>query len=97
MKLQETGEIEKIQRKWWKKNENCPDDESRTRDVGSKLTIAKMAGVFYTLGVGIGLALMAVVMDILWDKIRTWLVQFALVKQTTSLCKVDFPVYLSKK
>ncbi|XP_074647891.1 glutamate receptor ionotropic, delta-1-like [Tubulanus polymorphus] len=67
LKMQEEGFIENLRKKWWKDGGRCAGVGSSTT---TSLPLSKMAGVFYCLGGGIGISLLCVGIDVIWNKMR---------------------------
>ncbi|XP_063718675.1 glutamate receptor ionotropic, delta-2-like isoform X2 [Symsagittifera roscoffensis] len=72
LRLQESGELDKIKQKWFEGETTCSDDDS----IGSGkeaegIAIKNVAGVFYILGMGAGLSFFTAVVELLWHKYLT--------------------------
>ncbi|XP_075245483.1 uncharacterized protein LOC142339366 [Convolutriloba macropyga] len=70
LRLQESGELDKIKQKWFEGETTCSDDDS----IGSGgkeaegIAIQNVAGVFYILGMGSGLSFFTALIELLWHK-----------------------------
>ena len=65
LELQRNRELDTMKRTWWDdKKVDCPDDNQE----GSGITLAKVGGVFISMGGGIVLSLLILLLEICWSK-----------------------------
>ncbi|KAB0792649.1 hypothetical protein PPYR_14608 [Photinus pyralis] len=68
LKFQESGELQTLKNKWWKElneGEICEEVESEIGEMGLKLQ--NVGGVFWVLGVGVGISFMISIVEFLWN------------------------------
>lgn len=57
LKLSEQGILDKLKNKWWYDKGECGTKDSGSKDKTSALSLSNVAGVFYILVGGLGLAM----------------------------------------
>ena len=70
MELRESGELEKLDKKWWHDKGQCshlPRNVKPEKPLTNALELSDVVGVFYMLLSGIVLASVVVVFEILYD------------------------------
>ncbi|KAJ8936718.1 hypothetical protein NQ318_007077, partial [Aromia moschata] len=70
LKLQETGRLAELKKKWWeekRKEPSCDKSESDEAPESADLALANVGGVFFVLGIGIALAYILAVCEFLWN------------------------------
>ncbi|KAJ8912942.1 hypothetical protein NQ315_017273 [Exocentrus adspersus] len=71
LKLQETGKLNELKNIWWKERRNEPSCDKKAEGEdnadGAELALANVGGVFFVLGVGIGIAFVLAIAEFLWN------------------------------
>ncbi|KAK5897271.1 hypothetical protein CesoFtcFv8_010346 [Champsocephalus esox] len=65
LKLSEQGILDKLKNKWWYDKGECGTKDSGSKDKTSALSLSNVAGVFYILVGGLGLAMMVALIETL--------------------------------
>ncbi|KAF5282430.1 hypothetical protein FQA39_LY17545 [Lamprigera yunnana] len=68
LKFQESGELQTLKDRWWKElneGEVCETNESEPGEQGLKLE--NVGGVFWVLGVGVGISFLISIIEFLWN------------------------------
>ncbi|XP_075262108.1 glutamate receptor ionotropic, delta-1-like isoform X2 [Convolutriloba macropyga] len=69
LKLQESGTLEKLRKKWFEQPNSCPMQETSNKDNGAKgIELTNVAGIFYVLIFGTLLAFTVGVFEIFWHR-----------------------------
>uniref|UniRef100_A0A4W6DRA1 Glutamate receptor n=1 Tax=Lates calcarifer TaxID=8187 RepID=A0A4W6DRA1_LATCA len=63
LKLSEQGILDKLKNKWWYDKGECGTKDSGSKDKTSALSLSNVAGVFYILVGGLGLAMMVALIE----------------------------------
>ncbi|XP_068812720.1 glutamate receptor 3 isoform X4 [Struthio camelus] len=63
LKLSEQGILDKLKNKWWYDKGECGAKDSGSKDKTSALSLSNVAGVFYILVGGLGLAMMVALIE----------------------------------
>ncbi|XP_074864179.1 glutamate receptor 3 isoform X2 [Carettochelys insculpta] len=63
LKLSEQGILDKLKNKWWYDKGECGAKDSGSKDKTSALSLSNVAGVFYILVGGLGLAMMVALVE----------------------------------
>ncbi|XP_066286133.1 glutamate receptor 4-like [Branchiostoma lanceolatum] len=63
LKLREDGKLQNLENKWWYDKGECGPVESTKKGETSALSLSNVAGVFYILVGGLGLAMMAALLE----------------------------------
>ncbi|XP_032829415.1 glutamate receptor 4-like isoform X2 [Petromyzon marinus] len=63
LKLSEQGILDKLKNKWWYDKGECGSKESGSKDKTSALSLSNVAGVFYILVGGLGLAMLVALVE----------------------------------
>lgn len=63
LKLSEQGILAKLKNKWWYDKGECGTKDSGSKDKTSALSLSNVAGVFYILVGGLGLAMMVALIE----------------------------------
>ncbi|XP_032811033.1 glutamate receptor 2-like isoform X1 [Petromyzon marinus] len=88
LKLSEAGVLDKLKNKWWYDKGECGGKDSGNKDKTSALSLSNVAGVFYILVGGLGLAMLVALIEFCY-KSRTEAKRMKLVAQ--SLLKPPAP------
>lgn len=68
LKLQESGELGDLKKKWWKEKRKEPSCEAESEEEDSlKLDLRNVGGIFIVLAIGIGFSCLFAVMEFLWN------------------------------
>uniref|UniRef100_A0A2K6GWI6 Glutamate receptor n=1 Tax=Propithecus coquereli TaxID=379532 RepID=A0A2K6GWI6_PROCO len=63
LKLSEAGVLDKLKNKWWYDKGECGPKDSGSKDKTSALSLSNVAGVFYILVGGLGLAMLVALIE----------------------------------
>lgn len=63
LKLSEQGVLDKLKSKWWYDKGECGSKDSGSKDKTSALSLSNVAGVFYILIGGLGLAMLVALIE----------------------------------
>ncbi|XP_035528036.1 glutamate receptor 3-like [Morone saxatilis] len=63
LKLNEQGTLDKMKNKWWYDKGECGFKDSTNKEKTSALSLSNVAGVFYILVGGLGLAMMVALVE----------------------------------
>uniref|UniRef100_A0A8C4T2B9 Glutamate receptor n=1 Tax=Erpetoichthys calabaricus TaxID=27687 RepID=A0A8C4T2B9_ERPCA len=63
LKLSEQGVLDKLKNKWWYDKGECGNKDSGSKDKTSALSLSNVAGVFYILIGGLGLAMLVALVE----------------------------------
>ncbi|MBN3277979.1 GRIA1 protein, partial [Polyodon spathula] len=63
LKLNEQGILDKLKNKWWYDKGECGNKDSASKDKTSALSLSNVAGVFYILIGGLGLAMLVALVE----------------------------------
>ena len=66
LKLQESGELEKMRQKWFEAETMCPEEENYDNKEAVGLEMKNMSGVFLVLIIGLVLSITSAVIENLW-------------------------------
>uniref|UniRef100_A0A8C0FNZ3 Glutamate receptor n=1 Tax=Bubo bubo TaxID=30461 RepID=A0A8C0FNZ3_BUBBB len=83
LKLSEQGILDKLKNKWWYDKGECGAKDSGSKDKTSALSLSNVAGVFYILVGGLGLAMMVALIEFCY-KSRAESKRMKLTKNTPS-------------
>uniref|UniRef100_A0A4W6DUP3 Glutamate receptor n=1 Tax=Lates calcarifer TaxID=8187 RepID=A0A4W6DUP3_LATCA len=84
LKLSEQGILDKLKNKWWYDKGECGTKDSGSKDKTSALSLSNVAGVFYILVGGLGLAMMVALIEFCY-KSRQETKRLKLVRRLPSL------------
>ncbi|XP_041357983.1 glutamate receptor-like isoform X2 [Gigantopelta aegis] len=66
LELREHGILEAMRKKWWHPKKACPEPKKLSDKTDNSLTLTKVAGIFYILIVGLGLSVIAAILEFLY-------------------------------
>lgn len=71
VELNEAGELQDLKNRWWSTESSKCDEEKDSGLANSELGIDKVGGVFVLLGVGVGIACCAAILEFIWKSMKT--------------------------
>uniref|UniRef100_A0A4W3HT05 Glutamate receptor n=1 Tax=Callorhinchus milii TaxID=7868 RepID=A0A4W3HT05_CALMI len=84
LKLSEQGILDKLKNKWWYDKGECGSKDSASKDKTSALSLSNVAGVFYILIGGLGLAMLVALVEFCY-KSRSETRRMKVAKSTQTL------------
>ncbi len=72
LRLQESGELDSLYRKWWSDNGSCLEPNSRLLSPGgvTQIGVYTLRGLFIVLGALFALSLLVLIVEIIWHRIH---------------------------
>lgn len=68
--MKESGSLMQLQNKWWVDRSECPAEEEGGAETDDELSFSSLAGIFYILILGLGVALIVAAIEFCYNSRR---------------------------